>query len=61
MVIWFALWPPVRESRVRIRSPHGNLTKFILVWTFFNSGLLSFNKSEKMLYTIANYYYYYYY
>ena len=51
--------PPVRESWVEIRSPHGNLTKFILVWVFFNRGLLSFNKSEKVLWAIAKYYYYY--
>ena len=68
VVIWFAPRPPDRESRVRIRSPHRNLTKFILVWVFFKkryssiSGLLSFKKPETVLWTIAkNYYYYYYY
>ena len=34
VVIWFAPRPPVRESRVRIQSPHRNLTKFILIWVF---------------------------
>ena len=67
VVIWFAPWPPVRESRVRIRLPHRNLTKFILVWLFFKkrysstSGLLSFKKPETVLWTIAKNYYYYYY
>ena len=61
VVIWFAPWPPVRESRVRIRSPHQkHQKKFSLVWVFFKkkrysstSGLLSFNKPEKVLWTIA--------
>ena len=48
VVIWFAPWPPVRESQVRIRSPHRNLT----------SGLLSFKKPETVLWTIAKHYYY---
>ena len=30
VVIWFAPWSPVRESWVRIRLLHRNLTKFIL-------------------------------
>ena len=52
----------LRESRVRIRSPHRNLTKFILVWLFFKkrysstSGLLSFKKPETVLWTIAKHY-----
>ena len=29
VVIWFAPWPSVRESRVRIRSPHRNLQLWI--------------------------------
>ena len=42
VVMWFAPWPPVRESRVRIPLQHGNLVKFILVWVFFNpSGILT--------------------
>ena len=40
--MWFAPWPPVRESWVRIPLQHGNLVKFILVWVFFNhSGILT--------------------
>ena len=63
VVIWFAPWPPVRESRVRIRLPHRNLTKFILVWLFFKkrysstSGLLSFKKPVTVLWTRAKNYY----
>ena len=34
VVMWFTPRPPVRESRVRIPSQHGNLVKFILVWVF---------------------------
>ena len=42
VVMWFAPRPPVRVSRVRIPSQHGNLVKFILVWVFFNpSGILT--------------------
>ena len=31
VVMWLAPWLPIRESRVRIPSQHGNLVKFILV------------------------------
>ena len=42
LVMWFVPRPPVRDSRVRIPSQHGNLVKFILVWVCFNpSGILT--------------------